>query len=129
MSKQPRHVRDKLETSKTSLILPHSQDMRQLWLLIRQDPTETSAGCFFISHGRNFKKFHNRKGFEVLGHSFDKSALQVAARHFTLTNGPQFQPKFSAHQSGTVTPWTPEEKEEGQSLDPSIMQPSGDNDK
>jgi len=134
MSKQPRHVRDSLERLKSGgFILPGTQDLRQLWILVRQDPKENLQGCFFVTHGRNFNKFHKRPGFEVLAHSFDKSSLQAAARQATLTCGPQYQPQFSAHKTGTVSTWDPDKQapsllpeEDDQSLDPSIMQPSGE---
>lgn len=129
MSKQPRHVRDNLERLKaTGFLLPGTQDARQLWIMVRQDPSN-EPGCFFVTHGRNFNKFHERPGFTVIAHSFDKSALQAAARQATLSCGPQFQPKFSAHKIGTVEKWTPDAGpsaptlEDDQSLDPSTMLP------
>lgn len=104
MSKQPRKSREALERAKTTLILPDQRDPRQLWLLVRQDPTDEGPGCFFVDHGMNFDKWRKRKGFEVLAHSYDKHALTAAARKATLACGPAYQPKFSAHREGPKEP-------------------------
>lgn len=103
MSKQPRKVVERLKAMK--LLLPEGhQDPRQLWILVRQDPSDNSPGCFFVTHGMNFEKFDKRKGFEVIGHSFDKVALTQAARRATIVAGPSYQPKFSAHNQGGEEP-------------------------
>lgn len=100
MSKQPLKVVQALRKQK--LLLPYNhQDMRQCWLLVRQDPTPEGPGCFFVTHSKNFSKF-DKKGFEILGHGFDRAALTMAARRATLECGPAYQPKFSAHWQGLL---------------------------
>lgn len=99
MSKQPREARDRMERlkSKQALILPNQRNPRQKWLIIRQDPTDGSPGCFFVSHGANEEKFAKRKGFEILGYTFDRSEATALAHRATLICGASFQPQHSAH--------------------------------
>lgn len=95
-NKSLKHKR-KLAAFKTLILPPGHEDMRQLWILVRRDPTPESPGMFFVTHGQNYSKFSKRKGFEVLYHSFDRGALHMAANRATITAGPNYQPKFSAH--------------------------------
>lgn len=109
MSKQKREVRDRLERLKAhGIVLPGQQDQRQLWLLVRKDPSDTSPGVFFITHGRNYEKFRKRPGFKVLGHSFDKEALQAARRRAEDVCGPNYRPLVSAR---TLSPNLKSERE------------------
>lgn len=123
MSKQPFEARERqrLLLAKSQLVTPQSQDLRQLWLLVRQDPADGRQGCFFVTHGQNYDKFRTRKGFEVLAHGFDKVAMTVACRQATLSAGPSYQPPDSAHQrplnQGPVVVQT-EEASEASSLPP-----------
>lgn len=122
MSKQPRSAREYREKlAAMGVMLPADKgDPRQLWLLVRQDPTDQTPGCFFVTHGANFDKFDKRPGFEILGHSWDRSALTLSARRATEVCGPQYQPKFSvkptdhvqkpdvAHEEGDDFDWSSE---------------------
>lgn len=123
MSKQPRHVRDRLDASK-SLILPNTKDPRQLWLLVRQDPTDGQPGCFFVTHGRNYDKFAKRVGFEITMHSFDKIAIAQACNRATRACGPDYQPRHSAHQRAAPLPEAdPLEPPRHTSVEPDFLDP------
>lgn len=99
MSNKSRKSRERLRALKPDLVLPEERDPRQLWILVRAEPTDTTAGCFFVTHGSNFEKFQNLKGFEPMFHSYDRHALTALAREYTLKAGPNYQPKFSAHRN------------------------------
>lgn len=108
MSKQPRRVREALARLRTQLVLPQDKNPNQLWCLVRQEPSDSGPGCFFVTHGRNFDKFDKRPGFEVIGHGFDRTALTAAAHSATLACGPAYQPKFSAHKATEAAPDAPD---------------------
>lgn len=107
MSKQPRAVQEALARLKSQgIILPEERNPRQLWLMVLMHPADTHSGEVFLTHGMNYEKFSKRPGFEVLGHGWDKGALQLAARKLTLTLGENYRSKFSnanqAHNRPTV---------------------------
>lgn len=106
MSKQPRDARDKMERlrARSSIIRLGDRDPRQKWLIIRQDPTDGYPGCFFVSHGANEEKFAKRKGFEILGFTYELAEARALARRATIICGSSFQPKFSAHNEHRAPP-------------------------
>ena len=107
MSKQPLKVVKALRKQK--LLLPYNhQDMRQCWLLVRVEPSDRAPGCFFVGHSQNYQKYL-AKGFEVLGHGFDRTALTMAAHRATMECGPSFQPKFSSHLETAFKTLSPSE--------------------
>lgn len=122
---QSRKVKERLRKSK--LLLPKGhQDMRQLWLLVRQEPADNRQGCFFVTHGGNYDKFAKRRGFEVMAHSFDKTALTIAARTATLQCGPAYQPPNSAHGQGHLPEPEPEPQDREDLLLPGLTKPPED---
>lgn len=118
MSKQPYTARQYREmlAAKGVMVPVQAGDPKQLWLLVRQEPTLEGPGCFFVTHGRNFDKFDKRPGFEILGHSWDRVTLTSAARRATEVCGPNYQPKFSIRPDADV-PSKPYVENEGDDLD------------
>lgn len=97
MSNQPRKVREHLARLKAAGIITLEQrDPRQFWLLVQMEPMDGRQGEFFVTHAKNFSKFDKRKGFNIIGHGFDRGALTLAARSATESSGPAYQPPHSA---------------------------------
>lgn len=123
MTKQPIKVRDKLAALKRGgLILPDERSPLQAWLLIVMHPMDNRKGEVFISHARNGPKFDRRPGFEIIAHSFDKEAIQIAQRKLTLRLGEAYQPKHSAHAQAR-TPAPESSAPEDQNFSPMPEQP------
>ena len=118
MSKQPytaRQYREQL-AAKGVMIPAEKGDPKQLWILVRMDPTDEVPGCFFVTHGANFDKFMARDNCDVIGHSWDRTDLTNAARRATEVCGPSYQPKFSVKPGSDVQP-RPSVESEGDDLD------------
>lgn len=96
MSKQSRAVQESLARLKAQgIITPDQRDPKQLWILVIMHPMDGLQGEVFVSHGRNFEKFNTRKGFEIIGHGWDRGALTMAARKLTKSMGEAYIPPFS----------------------------------
>ena len=105
MSKQSTKVQAQLARLKSQgILLPDDRNPRQLWLLIIMHPMDNNQGEVFVSHGVNYDKFVKRKGFEVIGHGFDRGALTSAARKLSVSLGPAYQPKFSNVKAALTRP-------------------------
>lgn len=121
MSKQPHKSREALAKLKAGgFVLPDERNPQQCWLLVVMHPMDNKRGEVFITHAHNFKKFDNRRGFEVICHSFDKEAIQLAQRKLTLRLGPAYQPPHSAHNQAHRRP----QPEQSDVIDPTAEQPS-----
>lgn len=96
MSKQPRSMREYIESLQSQGIMIPVQpgDPRQMWILVRQDPSDSSPGCFLVSHAHNLAKYKAKPGFEVLGWSYDRVALTLAARRATEVCGKNYAPRI-----------------------------------
>lgn len=109
MTKQPLKVRNALAKLKAQgILLPEDRDPRQLWLLVIMHPMDGNRGEVFCTHGRNYDKFAKRRGFEVIGHGFDRSQITAAARKLSLSLGEGYQPEFSAVHVAKRQPARPE---------------------
>lgn len=104
MSKQPRSTREYIESLAAQGIMVPVQpgDPRQMWILVRQDPSDSSPGCFLVSHAHNLAKYKSKPGFEVLGWSHDRGALTLAARRATEVCGENYAPRIRSPDSRSV---------------------------
>lgn len=122
MSMQSRKVQEQLaRLKKMGVLTPDQQNPLQLWLLVVMHPMDNNPGEFFVTHGKNFEKFSKRKGFEVIGHGFDRMALTSAARNLTKALGENYQPQFSAARKATPPPVLVEDPESGAPTDGSAQ--------
>ncbi len=112
MSKLPSKTRQHLANLKSQgIILPEQRNPQQLWLLVVMHPSDTHSGEVFLTHGRNFDKFSNKPGFEVVAHGWDREDLNSAARKLRRTLGPNYQSKFSNPNPAPTKPVVDEPSE------------------
>lgn len=113
MSKQPRSARDYIESlrAKGIMVPVTAGDPKQMWILVRADPTDRGPGCFLVSHAYNLKKYESKPGFEVLGWSPDRTALTLAARRATEVCGDSYRPRIKDPVKETSNPSLPDPDE------------------